>query len=287
MSGRRVLLSWSSGKDCSWTLYTLKTDPSYADCTVVGLLTTFNEQNARVAMHGTRKEVVCAQSRALQLPLWQVDLPSPCSNEVYAKRMSALFKEALAAGVTHIAYGDLWLADVRKYRESTHEGTGIAPLFPIWLGGEEEAVCFERTKALAERMLAQGLRAYLCTVDTKAISRELCGKPLNASLLGALAAAGADCCGEKGEYHTCCFAGPHMGGSGVPVELAVPGDLVEKGQFVYADLCLPEAEAGGEPHPGGLVLNAAAFATREASLGAGWERAAALGEKLCPSSPPK
>ena len=151
---KHVLLSWSSGKDCSWALHILKTDPAYSDFSVVGLLTTFNEQNGRVAMHGTRKEIVHAQSKALRIPLWAVDLPSPCSNECYEKRMSFLFLKAREAGVTHIAYGDLWLADVRRYRESTHEGTGISPIFPIWLGVCEEAQCFQRTRDLAGRMIA-------------------------------------------------------------------------------------------------------------------------------------
>lgn len=172
---KRILLSWSTGKDCSWALHILRSDPHYSDATVVGLLSTINAQNGRVAMHGTRKEIVIAQSKALGIPLWLVELPSPCSNEEYAKRMLVLFNRAKSHGITHIAYGDLWLADVRKYRESTHEGTGIDPLFPIWLGGCDEKECLQRTRALAEQMISRGHEAYLVTVDSKQIPAEFSG----------------------------------------------------------------------------------------------------------------
>jgi diphthamide synthase (EF-2-diphthine--ammonia ligase) len=328
---KRILLSWSSGKDCSWALHTLRTDPAYtAHYTVAGLLTTFNEENGRVAMHGTRAEVVAAQSRALGLPLWRVDLPSPCSNAVYAQRMAVLFAEARAAGIAAIAYGDLWLLDVRRYREATHEGTGLAPLFPIWLGapaaaaavGGEQQVAAEgaaaaaadavaaaaaaaaaaaseatyraRSAALAARMQAAGLRARLVTVDTKQLCAALCGAEFDGALLGALAAAGADACGERGEFHTVAYDGPAFAAAGGALQLVVPpggAEPVTRGQFVYSDFAVaPAAAAAGAGAaggaPGGLVLDAAAFAARSpVAQGSDWQRVAALGEALCPSAP--
>jgi diphthamide synthase (EF-2-diphthine--ammonia ligase) len=284
---RKLLLSWSTGKDCAWALHILKTNPLYSDCVVVGLLTTFNEQNGRVAMHGTRKEIAIAQSRKLEIPLWAVDLPSPCSNEEYAKRMLVLFNRAKAAGVTHIAYGDLWLSDVRAYRESTHLGTGIDPLFPIWLGGCEEQECLQRTKELAEKMIASGQQSYLVTVDTKQLPREkgsFLGRAFDQSLLDDLTAIGSDLCGERGEFHTVCFRGPvYDKGGGLQVVL-VEGEegKVERGHFHYIDLALQQGDEG-EPFPGGVILDAAAFDAEVSALGDGWVKNAQLGEALCPS----
>jgi diphthamide synthase (EF-2-diphthine--ammonia ligase) len=293
-----ILLSWSTGKDCSWALHVLQSDAALSQqYRVVGLLTTFNEANSRVAMHGTRAAVAAAQSRALGLPLWRVDLPSPCPNDTYAQRMRLLFSEARARGIAAIAYGDLWLADVRAYREATHAGTGIAPLFPIWLGSEGgEGACAARSAALAARMLAAGLRARLVTVDTRQLPAALCGREFDAELLAALAAAGADACGERGEFHSVAYAGPAFGGT--PLALRTPagaGSLVERGQFVYSDFEVAPGggegaaakEAGEGGAPGGLLLDAAAFAARrDEALGSDWERAAALAEALCPSAPP-
>ncbi len=200
-------------------------------------------------------------------------------------RMAVLFQAARARSITHIAYGDLWLADVRSYRESTHQGTGITPLFPIWQGGGTEASCRQRSRELAERMLAAGVRAHLVTVDTKALPRELCGRAFDAALLADLEAAGADCCGEKGEFHTVACAGPAFS-SALPAQLAPDSTLVERGQFVYSDICLPAGVQALPLLPGGLLLDAAAIAAARTELQPeGWQRAAALGEALCPSAP--
>ena len=157
---RRTLLSWSSGKDSAWALHVLRQQP---DLEVVGLLTTFNEEFDRVAMHAVRRELVEAQAAAAGLPLIPVMLPYPCSNEVYEERMKAAIAEAKAAGVTHMAFGDLFLEDIREYRVRLLEGTGVEPLFPIWTTAED-------TPALARQMLAAGLGAVLTCVDPKQLA---------------------------------------------------------------------------------------------------------------------
>src|SRR6516165_7845408 len=160
MTNLKVMLSWSSGKDSAWALHVLRQDP---DIEIVGLLTTFNEVFDRVAMHAVRRELVEAQAAAAALPLVHVLLPFPCPNEVYEQRMRAALAEAKEAGVTHMAFGDLFLEDIRAYRVRLLEGTGVEPLFPIWTTEEE-------TPALARRMLAAGLGAVLTCVDPKELS---------------------------------------------------------------------------------------------------------------------
>jgi diphthamide synthase (EF-2-diphthine--ammonia ligase) len=151
-----TLLSWSTGKDCAWALHLLR----QSGTNVTGLLTTFNEAFNRVAMHSTRRDVAEAQARALGLPLWPVDLPWPCSNEAYERIMSDVMSRARAEGVTHIAFGDLYLEDVRRYREERLAPTGIRPLFPLWTTSKQ-------TAALAREMLDSGLRARVTSVDPK------------------------------------------------------------------------------------------------------------------------
>ena len=193
----RVLLSWSSGKDSAWALHVLRQRP---DLEVVGLLTTFNEESNRVAMHAVRRELVEAQAAAAGLPLVPVMLPYPCTNEVYERRMRAALAEAKAAGVTHMAFGDLFLEDIREYRVRLLQGTGIEPLFPIWTTAEE-------TPALARRMLAAGLGAVLTCVDPKQLSERFVGRQYDETLLAELPA-GVDPCGERGEFHTFCYRCP-------------------------------------------------------------------------------
>ncbi|HEX4070806.1 MAG TPA: ATP-binding protein, partial [Planctomycetaceae bacterium] len=194
---KRVLLSWSSGKDSAWTLHVLKRDPSV---TVVGLLTTFNESADRVAMHAVRHILVEAQARAAGLPLWPVMLPWPCSNDVYEARMQQAIERARQEGVTHIAFGDLFLEDIRAYREQKLAGTGIDPLFPIWTTQSE-------TPQLAREMLAAGLRAVVTCVDPKQLDPRFVGRWFDGDLLAELPP-GVDPCGERGEFHTFCYAGP-------------------------------------------------------------------------------
>jgi diphthamide synthase (EF-2-diphthine--ammonia ligase) len=218
---RRVLLSWSSGKDCAWALHLLRRAPGTE---VVGLLTTFHEGADRVAIHGVRRALVAAQAAAADLPLWAVPLPWPCPNAEYEARLGVAFAVAAAQGVTHVAFGDLFLEDIRAYRERRLVGTGLAPLFPLWRppGG---------TPALALAMLDGGLRAVLACVDPARVDPALAGRPFDAALLAALPA-GVDPCGEGGEFHTFCTAGP-MFRAPVPV---VVGEAATRDGFRFVDL---------------------------------------------------
>ncbi len=221
MSKNRVLLSWSSGKDSAWALHLLRQDPAVQ---VVGLLTTFNEIADRVAMHAVRRELVQAQAEAAGLPLLRVPLPVPCPNEAYERAMAIAFQTAKAAGVTHIAFGDLFLDDIRAYRIKLLTGTGLEPLFPIWTSVNE-------TPALARAMLAAGLRATLTCVDPKQLDPGFVGREFDHQLLGELPAS-VDPCGERGEFHTFCRAGPIFERP-IPVE---KGEIVERDGFWFADL---------------------------------------------------
>jgi uncharacterized protein (TIGR00290 family) len=219
MTKPRLLLSWSSGKDSAWALHELRSQAEYE---LVGLVTTLNEEFDRVAMHAVRADLLAAQADAAELPLWRVPLPWPCNNAEYEGRMRALVERARAAGVTHMAFGDLFLDDVRAYREQQLAGTGIAPVFPLWH--------FD-TRRLARDMLAGGLRATLTCVDPRHLPRDFAGRGFDAALLDALPQ-GIDPCGERGEFHSFCHAGP-MFTRPIPVR---KGDIVERDGFVFADL---------------------------------------------------
>ncbi len=221
MTNLKVLLSWSSGKDSAWALHVLRQRP---DLEVVGLLTTFNEEFDRVAMHAVRRGLVEAQATAAGLPLIPVMLPHPCTNEVYEDRMKAALAEAKAAGVTHIAFGDLFLADIKEYRVRLLEGTGVEPLFPIWTTAED-------TPDLARQMLASGLGAVLTCVDPKQLDKRLVGREFDAGLLAELPAE-VDPCGERGEFQTFCYRCPEFS-MDIPVTV---GDVIERDGFWFADL---------------------------------------------------
>ena len=216
---RRVLLSWSSGKDAAYALHRLRADP---DVEVAGLLTTLNGAFDRVAMHGVRDALLEAQAEAAGLPLWKVPLPWPCSNEAYEAAMAEACARAAAEGITAVAFGDLFLEDVRAYREARLAGTGLAPLFPLW--GED-------TARLAREMLASGLKATLVCVDPRALEARFAGRAFDAALLAELPA-GVDPCGERGEFHTFAWDGPPFR---QPVAVA-PGETVTREGFVFADL---------------------------------------------------
>ncbi|MGH7663206.1 MAG: ATP-binding protein [Gemmatimonadaceae bacterium] len=218
---RRVLLSWSSGKDSAWTLHLLRQSP---EVEVVGLLTTFNEAADRVAMHAVRRALVEAQASATGLPLWPVSLPSPCSNAGYEQRMGAVIGRARDEGITDIAFGDLFLEDVRDYRIRQLSGSGVEPLFPLWCSPAD-------TPNLARRMLAAGLRAVLTCVDPKQLPEPFVGRLYDAAFVAELPA-GVDPCGERGEFHTFCFAGP-MFASEVAVQV---GKTVSHDGFCFIDL---------------------------------------------------
>ncbi|MGA7343475.1 MAG: ATP-binding protein [Terracidiphilus sp.] len=215
---KRVLLSWSSGKDSAWTLHVLRRDPSIELC---GLLTTLNAEFDRVAMHGVRRTVLEAQAAAAGLPLWIVPLPWPCSNEVYEQRMAEACRRALDERVEAVAFGDLFLADVRAYRERQLASTGLEPIFPLWE---------IPTDALAREMIAGGLRARLSCVDTEQLPAAFAGREFDEDLLHAFPP-GIDPCGERGEFHTCVYAGP-MFRAPLPLQ---NGEIVTRERFVFAD----------------------------------------------------
>jgi uncharacterized protein (TIGR00290 family) len=215
---KRVLLSWSSGKDSAWALHILRQDPSIE---VVGLLTTLNSEFQRVAMHGTRRSVLEAQAEATELPLWVVPLPWPCPNEVYEQRMAEACQRAISEGINAVAFGDLFLADVRAYREAQLKPTGLEPLFPLW---------DLPTHALAHEMIAAGLRSKLACIDTKQLSGSFAGRDFDGALLRELPTS-VDPCGERGEFHTCVYDGPIFAH---PLNLAA-GEVVNREGFVFAD----------------------------------------------------
>ena len=216
---KRILLSWSSGKDSAWALHLLRKMHEYE---VVGLLTTFNESADRVAMHGVRRSLVRAQAEAANLPLWEVELPWPCSNQQYERAMKSACERALQNGVQCVAFGDLFLSDIRAYREKQLSGTGLEPLFPVW------AI---PTATLARQMIASGIRAKLTCVDSAQIDPQFAGREFDARLLSDLPSS-ADPCGENGEFHSFVYAGPIFS---EPIHIE-SGEIVQRDQFFYADL---------------------------------------------------
>ena len=222
---KKVLLSWSSGKDSAWALHLLA---KRTDIEVAALVTTFNRAAQRVAMHAVRESLLGMQAAQAGLPLVKVLVPSPCPNDVYEQAMSAVMERARAEGVYHVVFGDLFLEDIRAYRERQLASCGMTPLFPLW--GKD-------TGPLAEDMIAGGLRAHLTCVDPRKLDRSFAGRRFDAELLGALPA-GVDPCGENGEFHTCVSAGP-MFRRPIPV---VTGEVLERDGFVFADL-LPQSAA--------------------------------------------
>jgi uncharacterized protein (TIGR00290 family) len=227
----KVLVAWSSGKDSAWTLHVLRRQ---GDVEVVGLLTTFNEAFDRVAMHAVRRTLVEAQARAAGLPLWRVMLPWPCSNEIYEQRMLAAVARAREEGVTHVAFGDLFLEDIRAYRERMLTGTGLQGLFPIWGSSAD-------TPALAREMLARGLRAVLTCVDPKQLSERFVGRQFDEELLAELPAH-VDPCGERGEFHTFCWAGPMFSRETV----TEVGEIVTRDGFCFVDLWPHKGESNDQ-----------------------------------------
>ncbi len=226
MSRPKALVAWSSGKDSAWSLHEVL---RAGELEVVGLLTTVTSEFGRVSMHAVREALLDAQAAALGLPCRKVRIPWPCPNDAYEREMAAAVAEARAAGVTRIVFGDLFLADIRAYREERLAGTGVAPVFPLW--GRETAL-------LAREMIAGGLVATLTCVDPRRLDRALAGRPFDAALLAALPA-GVDPCGENGEFHTFVSAGPMFR---APLDV-VGGEVVEREGFVFADV-LPRPEAG-------------------------------------------
>lgn len=226
---KKILLSWSSGKDSAWTLHVLR---QQAEFEIVGLLTTINTQFQRVAMHGTRYELLRLQAAAAGLPLWEIPLPRPCSNDVYEQAMTGACRKAVESGISAIAFGDLFLEDVRKYREDRLRGTGLDPVFPLW---------GRNTRELVGQMIDGGLRARIVCVNPSKISADFAGRDLDHELLAQLPET-VDPCGENGEFHTFTYAGP-MFREAIPIQ---SGECVTRDGFVFAD-ALPLETADASP----------------------------------------
>jgi uncharacterized protein (TIGR00290 family) len=225
-SGPKALISWSSGKDSAFALHEIRRTGEFD---VVGALTTVTETFERVSIHGVPQEILLAQLDAAGLPPRIVPIPYPCPNEVYEARMGEAVAQAVRDGITHIIFGDLYLADIRAYREAKLAGTGLTPVFPLWQ---------RPTLALAHAMIDSGLEAYLATVDLKHLPAEFAGRKFDATLLADLPGR-VDPCGENGEFHTCVVAGPIFSR-----RLAVAtGERVERDGYAYCDLVLATAEA--------------------------------------------
>jgi uncharacterized protein (TIGR00290 family) len=229
MSRPKALIAWSSGKDSAWALHEIRRAGA---CDVVGALTTVTGTFTRVSIHGVREALLDAQLAAAGLPARKVRIPYPCPNEVYEREMAKAVVQARADRITHIVFGDLFLEDVRAYREKNLAGSGIVPLFPLW---------GRPTAALAREMIAAGVAAHLVSVDLTKLDRTFAGRSFDDALLSELPA-GIDWCGENGEFHTFVSAGPMLA-KPIPVSA---GDIVERDGTAYADLLLDPSPRSGE-----------------------------------------
>ena len=219
LNKKRVVLSWSSGKDSAWALHLLRQNPEFE---IVALITTLNRSADRVAMHAVRRTLVEAQAQSTGLPLWAIDLPWPCSNAVYEELMSGVLRRAVEEQVTAIAFGDLFLEDIRRYRERQLLGTGIEPLFPIW---------HLPTHALAREMIEAGVKSRVTCVDPAKLDRSFAGREFDTDFLDNLPPT-VDPCGENGEFHTFVYDAPVFS---CPLPNTV-GEIVERDGFVFADV---------------------------------------------------
>lgn len=215
----KALLSWSSGKDSAWTLHVVR---QTCEVEIVALVTTINERYQRVAMHAVRVALLEMQAEVAGVPLWKIPIPDPCSNQQYEKAFRGVLEKAKEQGISRFVFGDLFLQDIREYREKLLRGTGIDPLFPLW---------GIPTDQLARQMVEGGLRAYISCVDPSQLSPSFAGRVFDQNFLNDLPA-GVDPCGERGEFHSFAFAGPMFRHT-----IAVaPGEVVERGGFVFADI---------------------------------------------------
>jgi uncharacterized protein (TIGR00290 family) len=215
----KALLAWSSGKDSAWTLHVLR---EQGEVEVVGLLTTINEHFDRVAMHAVRVELLRAQAAAVGLPLWPVPIPWPCTDAQYEVAMAAVMQRAGGEGISAITFGDLFLEDIRRYREDRLLSSGLRPLFPLW---------GIPTADLASTMVRAGLRARLTCVDPRKLEPRFAGRDFDRALLDELPPS-VDPCGERGEFHTFAYDGPMFA---TPLRIQ-GGEVVERDGFVFADL---------------------------------------------------
>ena len=219
MSKPRALVSWSSGKDSAFVVHELR---KQGDIQIVGLLSTVTDMHERVAMHGVRVALLERQAEELGLPLYQVVIPNPCPNQIYERRMAEAIESAQRAQVTHIVFGDLFLEDVRRYRETMFARSGIQPLFPLWQ---------RSTRELADVMIASGLKAVVTCVDPQQLSSSFAGKDYDATFLANLPE-GVDPCGERGEFHTFVWDGPMFGN---PIQIDI-GETVKRDGFIFTDV---------------------------------------------------
>ena len=215
----KVVVSWSSGKDCAFALHQVRTEEKFE---VVGLLTTLNGENDRVSMHGVRKELLQKQMVALGLPAEMVMLPMPCDNETYRRLVGGTIEVLRERGVQNVIFGDLFLEDIRQYREEQMQGSGLGAIFPLWL---------RDTRHLSRDMVDSGLRAVVTCVDQRTLSAEFVGRQYDHAFLDDLPV-GVDPCGENGEFHTLVIDGP-MFSSGLNIEI---GEKVSHGDFTFADV---------------------------------------------------
>jgi uncharacterized protein (TIGR00290 family) len=216
---RKTLLSWSSGKDSAWTLHVLQQDP---EVEVAGLFCTVNKAFERVAMHAVRVNLLQEQAKSIGLPLHIIPIPYPCSNTEYESVMTAFIDKARQERIECFAFGDLYLEDIRKYREDRLQGSGITPIFPLW---------GIPTAQLSRTMVSSGLKARISCIDPKRLTSEFAGREYNTAFLEALPA-NVDPCGENGEFHSFAFDGPMFQ---YPIDISL-GEIVERDGFVFADL---------------------------------------------------
>lgn len=219
MEKKKAVVSWSTGKDSAYAYYVAEQSGEYD---IVGLLTTVTGAFQRVSMHGTREVILDAQAASLGKPVHKVQIPWPCTDEIYEATMAEAVEQLKVEGVTHVIFGDLYLEDIRTYREEQMSGTGLTCVFPLW--GMD-------TTRLSEEMLASGLNAILVCIDPKALNNSFAGRVYDQKLVADLPE-GADPCGENGEFHTAVVAGPMFD---APIAYSV-GEVVERSGFVYADV---------------------------------------------------
>lgn len=225
MARPKAYLSWSSGKDSAYALVeTLRK----GDFEVVGLITTVTAEYGRVSMHGVRESILDRQIAELRLPCRKVSIPKVCANEIYERQMAEVLQSVKDEGVAHVIFGDLFLEDIRSYRETHLKALDMTGVFPLW--GRD-------TRALAGEMIASGLAPYLTCVDSRKLDASFAGRRFDEALLAELPE-GIDPCGENGEFHTCVTAGPMFQNA---IEVQV-GDVVDREGFVFADLLAPEGE---------------------------------------------
>lgn len=223
LSNNKVLVSWSTGKDSAYALHKIRQTDSYE---VVGILSTITEEYDRVSMHATRHELLKQQAAQLDLPVYPVFIPAICSNGIYAARMQWLLEQVRNQGVTHIVFGDLYLEDIRQYRESKLAVVGIKPIFPLW--GSD-------TRQLAREMIDIGMKAVITCIDPRKLNHSFVGRQFDQQLLADLPE-NVDPCGENGEFHTFVYAGPMFS---YPIAVSI-GVAVERDGYLFADVLLKD-----------------------------------------------